>query len=215
MMRIKIFCLFVLLGSFLCPFLHAQEPDFTTWTNVGFEYKVKPDFSLSGGIEWRTKEDLSKTDRWGIDLGVSYKFSDFFKMGGGYELHDRNRGIDGWKFRHRYHIDGTLSTRLQRMKFSLRERVQHTFDGYSDEFRLRSRLKLAYDLPNSKCEPYVSVEMYNGLNAGERLAVKRMRYRGGMTFSFSARWEADFFYCRQWEQDQQKNIVGVECSYSF
>ena len=31
----------------------------------------------------------------------------------------------------------------------------------------------------------------------------------------SGRWEADLFYCRPWEQDKRKNIVGVECAYSF
>ena len=72
-------------------------------------------------------------------------------------------GADGWKFRHRYRLEGTLSARVQRVKLSLRERFQHTFDGHRDEFRLRSRAKFAYDIPKCKLEPYASVEMYNGL----------------------------------------------------
>ena len=42
-------------------FLHAQEKDFTTWASAGFKYKVKPAFTLSGKLEWRTKDDLGKT----------------------------------------------------------------------------------------------------------------------------------------------------------
>ena len=168
--------------------LRAQEKDFATWANAGFEYKLKPAFTVSGGLEWRTKDDLGKTDRWGLKVGGSYKLLPFLKLGAGYETHYRNRGADGF---------------------------QHTFDGHRDEFRLRSRAKFAYDIPKCKLEPYASAEMYNGLNKTEHFGVKRMRYRGGITLPLSERWEVDIFYCRQWEKDKRKDIVGVECVYSF
>ena len=152
--------------------LRAQEKDFATWANVGFEYKLKPAFTVSGGLEWRTKDDLGKTDRWGLKVGGSYKLLPFLKLGAGYETHYRNRGADGWKFRHRYRLEGTLSARVQRVKLSLRERFQYTFDGHRDEFRLRSRAKFAYDIPKCKLEPYASAEMYNGLNRTEHFGVK-------------------------------------------
>ena len=49
--------------------LHAQKRDFTTWASTGFKYKVNPAFTLSGKLEWRTKDDLDKTDRWGLEAG--------------------------------------------------------------------------------------------------------------------------------------------------
>ena len=70
--------------------------------------KVKPAFTLSGKLEWRTKDDLGKTDRWGLDVGGAYSVLPFLKVAAGYEIHYRNRGEAGWKFRHRYHFDGTL-----------------------------------------------------------------------------------------------------------
>ena len=103
--------------------LRAQEKDFATWANAGFEYKLKPAFTVSGGLEWRTKDDLGKTDRWGLKVGGSYKLLPFLKLGAGYETHYRNRGADGWKFRHRYRLEGTLSARVQRVcvsAFSIR-----------------------------------------------------------------------------------------------
>ena len=211
----KIYGLVVVVLCIVPAFLHAQEKDFTTWASAGFKYKVKPAFTLSGKLEWRTKDDLGKTDRWGLKVGGSYKLLPFLKLGAGYETHYRNRGADGWKFRHRYRLEGTLSARVQRVKLSLRERFQHTFDGHRDEFRLRSRAKFAYDIPKCKLEPYASAEMYNGLNKTEHFGVKRMRYRGGITLPLSERWEADIFYCRQWEKDKRKDIVGVECVYSL
>ena len=140
--------------------LHAQKRDFTTWASTGFKYKVNPAFTLSGKLEWRTKDDLDKTDRWGLEAGGAYSVLPFLKIAAGYEVHYRNRGEAGWKFRHRYHFDGTLSTRVHRLKVSLRERFQYTFDSNNDELRWRSRVKLAYDIPKCKIEPYASVEMY-------------------------------------------------------
>lgn len=189
--------------------LHAQKRDFTTWASTGFKYKVNPAFTLSGKLEWRTKDDLDKTDRWGLEAGGAYSVLPFLKIAAGYEVHYRNREEAGWKFRHRYHFDGTLSTRVHRLKVSLRERFQHTFDSNNDELRWRSRVKLAYDIPKCKIEPYASVEMYNGLNRGEKFDVQRMRYRGGVVLPLSSDWEADVFYCRQWESQARKDIVGV------
>lgn len=212
--RRKIVSVFVML-CVTSQFLQAQEEDFTSWLNAGFEYKVKPAFVISTDLEWRTKNDLNRTDRWGIGVGGEYLFLPFLKFGAGYELHYRNRGESGWEFRHRYRVDGTLSTHLQHLKLSLWERLQHTFDGENDEFRLRSRFKLAYDIPKCKLEPYVSVEIYNGLNFGEHFNVQRMRYRTGLSFEVTDNWDTEVFYCRQWQRDRQKNIVGIECSYSF
>lgn len=195
--------------------LHAQDADYTTWTKVGVEHEVLPVLTVSGNLEWRTKDNVGMTDRWGLDVGGSYKVLPFLKAGAGYEVHYRNRGAEGWKFRHRYHFDGTLSGRVQRFKLSLRERFQHTFNREEKEFRLRSRLKVAYDIARCKLEPYVSVEMYNGLGRGEDFEVARMRYRAGLSFPLGERWEAEAFYCRQWERDASKNIFGVECVYSF
>lgn len=193
----------------------GQTKDFATWMSFDVEHKLNSKVELSGGLEWRTKDDLNKTDRFGFKVGGSYKLLPFLKLGAGYELHDQNKGDDGWKLRHRYHFDGSLSTRLSRFKLSLRERFQHTFNGHYDEFRLRSRFKLAYDWQEFDCEPYASVEMYNGLGHREDFDVKRMRYRGGVNVAIAKHWDADLFYCRQWEAHKRKDIIGIECTYSF
>lgn len=208
-------CIVWILGAINIGEIRAQEADYTTWTKMGVKYEALPALTFSGNLEWRTKDHISMTDRWGIDAGVSYKMFSFLKFGGGYEIHYRNRGDEGWKFRHRYHFDGTFSGRILRFKLSLRERFQHTFDKEEKEFRLRSRLKLAYDIPRCKLEPYVSMEMYNGLGKGEHFELARMRYRAGLNFPLAKQWEAETFYCRQWEQDGKKNIFGVECVYKF
>ena len=200
----------------LSPRVAAQEADYTTWLKMGAQYEVSERWEVSGGLEWRTKQDVGTTDRLGLDVAAKYEVLPFLKLGAGYEVHYRNRGDEGWKFRHRYHADGTLSAKWMRVKVSLRERFQHTWNAEEKELRLRSRLKLAYDIRRCKLEPYASVEMYNGLSRGEHFDVARMRYRAGLTLPlFSERWESDVFYSRQWERDAKKNIFGVDCVYKF
>lgn len=207
-------CIF-LLGTTTCS-VCAQETDYTTWMKMGVEYGLNERLDLSAGLEWRTEDHLQATDRWGVDVATKYAVLSFLKLGAGYEVHYLNRGADGWKFRHRYHADGTLSARWLRLKFSLRERFQHTWSEVENELRLRSRFKLAYDIARCKVEPYASVEMYNSLHRGEGFDIVRMRYRAGLSVPlFSDSWEADVFYCRQWESKRQKNIFGADVVYKF
>lgn len=76
----KIYGLVVVVLCIVPAFLHGQEKDFTTWASAGFKYKVKPAFTLSGKLEWRTKDDLGKTDRWGLDVGGAYSVLPFLKV---------------------------------------------------------------------------------------------------------------------------------------
>lgn len=209
----RMYILLVVLISLSQHPLRAQ--DFSTWANVGASYEVAPAFAVTGGLEWRTMDNLGRTDRLGLEVGGIYTVLPFLKFGVGYEMHYRNRVDAGWKLRHRYYIDGTVSTRVQQVKISLRERFQAYAAGDKSNPRLRSRLTLAYELRNSKIEPYASVEMYNSLARAEHFDVKRMRYRGGIALPLSLRWEADVFYCWQSAKGDDRNIVGIECNYKF
>ena len=64
----------------------------------------------------RTKDDLGKTDRWGLMWWSLIFCASFLKAAAGYEIHYRT-GEAGWKFRHRYHFDGNASTRVQSRRF--------------------------------------------------------------------------------------------------
>ena len=197
--------------------LNGQEHDFCTWMKLGVEYEMRPKWTLSGDLEWRTKDHFRQTDRVGWNVDGSCQLLPWLKVGMGYELHLRNLDEEEWGFRHRYKLQATLSARVwSRLKVSLREKFQHTLDGDEEnELRLRTRLKLAYDVPRSGLEPYVSVEMYNGLARGEHFDVTRMRYRGGLEFPVIGRWEGELFYIYQDELDKSKHVLGVGCVYKF
>ena len=139
----------------------------------------------------------------------------FLKAEAGYEIHHRDRGNEGWKFRHRYRVGATGSVKWQHFNFSLRERFQQTFSNGNVESRLRSRLKAGYSPQRGIVSPYFSIELYQAIGDAAFWDVARMRYRPGVEIDITDRWSLDVFYCYQYEPDKKKHIAGVECSFTF
>ena len=193
--------LFVLLFGMSFP-AWAQSDDFNTWTKFKVNYKIDSRFSVSGDLELRMKDDVSRLDRWGLTVGGSYRPCSFLNLGVGYETHLRNLGDSDWKLRHRYHISATANFRYQWLKVSLRERFQQTFDRGDSETRLRSRLKLSYAPTKGIVSPYFSVEIYQSLDDTSFWRADRMRYRPGVEIALAKRWSLDAFYCYQYASSQ-------------
>ena len=206
--------LFVLLFGMSFP-AWAQSDDFNTWTKFKVNYKIDSRFSVSGDLELRMKDDVSRLDRWGLTVGGSYRPCSFLNLGVGYETHLRNLGDSDWKLRHRYHISATANFRYQWLKVSLRERFQQTFDRGDSETRLRSRLKLSYSPTKGIVSPYFSVEIYQSLDDTSFWRADRMRYRPGVEIALAKRWSLDAFYCYQYASSQGRHIGGIEVGYSF
>lgn len=72
--------LFVLLFGMSFP-AWAQSDDFTTWTKFKVNHKIDSRFSVSGDLELRMKDDVSRLDRWGLTVGGSYRPCSFLNLG--------------------------------------------------------------------------------------------------------------------------------------
>lgn len=202
-----------MLGCFFFLPSPAQDSDFSIWSKMGAKHKVTKDFTLSGNIEFRTKEQLKEIDRWAAVINGSYRLLPALKLDGGYELHYRYRNEKGWKIRQRYNVGVTGEVQCFQLKLSLRERYQHTWDQEKTDFHLRSQLKMAYVPHKGNISPYASIELYNKLN--DEFDLSRTRYRAGAEWEFSSEWEMELYYLYQSESDRKKHILGIECTYSF
>lgn len=188
---------------------------FDTWFTMKGNYKATNDLTVIGSAEFRLRESFQEVNRWGVGLGAEYKLLSFLKAEAGYELHHRNRGQEGWKFRHRYRVGLIGTAKLYQFKISLRERFQQTFNQGDVQTLLRSRLEVAYEPSNFFCKPYFSVEMYQPIGHQSFWNVTRMRYRPGVDIQLPKNWGLDLFYCYQHTPEANLNIIGVECSYNF
>lgn len=128
--------------------LHAQS-DFGLWADATAEKKFSKQWSMDIGAEWRSRDDVGKTDRWSFGVGGEWKPVKGLKIGAGYDLlvdnnervtyHDDadevghanygqpNKRADYWGTRHRFHADIAGSLAFGRWTLSLRERWQYTY----------------------------------------------------------------------------------------
>ena len=210
--KIYIILLFLISFTLSC---FAQSENWASWST----FKLSHDFSerLNADVigEFRTKEGWKEMDRWGLALNVEYRLLSFMRVEAGYEMHHRNRGLDGWKFRQRYMVGATVSANWYLFNFSLRERFQQTFDHGKVETNLRSRAKVAFKPQQSIFSPYFSLELYQQIGHQSFWKVDRLRYRPGIDISLPKGWGLDLFYCYQHESGKGKNIIGIDCSFSF
>ena len=128
---------------------------------------------LSLEEELRFNDAFSSLHKAYTSLGMDYRIASWLKAGASYSFIAVNSSDYGWRSRHRGALSLTAAQKLGVIKLSLREKVQATYKAYDvnlyqdprTDLSLKSRLKVAVDLPRNKWEPYAAVEMRNTLNA--------------------------------------------------
>lgn len=141
--------------------LPVAADDFGLWTEAVVQKSFSKQFSVDGGIEYRTEDNMSHPTRWAFSLGTSYKPAKFLSLSAGYvflrayngeeceaDYKKSNGAFNGynvdhayWRNKHRAVFDVTGKVDVGRFTFSLRERYQYTHymeatttrDKYRDE----------------------------------------------------------------------------------
>ena len=152
----------------------------------------------------RLHNNFKDLDKIVSSVGVSYKPFDFLRVGADYSfVNEKNLSDGDWDIKHRVNFDVTGMYRVGRVKLSLRERVRVQFRSDSvckyehpDPFvTLRSRFKVAYDVFQSRWEPYVFAELYTTLNAPapvpnyKEYPLKRDNYINRIRFAVGAEYK--------------------------
>lgn len=215
-----------------------KDDDVQARLRAAIEIPVFKNFSVEVSEQVRLKDTFGQVDKFVTSVGVGYKPWKFLKFGVDYSfVNERtinteqveddlgnvyDKEIKGWLNQHRFNVDVTGSVRFGQVKVSLRERVRFNFRTddvikyeHADPFiSLRSRLKFAYDIRNSRWEPYVYGELYNTLNAlspvqnyknvdnaswkdnGPKYSnyINRIRIAAGTEFKINNHNRMDFYY---------------------
>lgn len=169
--------LLVLIIYALAPFLaFAQgtvselESDFGGRVSVEIDKKLATGLHMTLGGQARLYDGFTDFGRYQADLGVTYKFNQWLRVGAGY-IFIENKDSEGlWSPRHRFYADVTSRVKTGSWVFSLRERFQLTRrDGVNvyqtapNAMALRSRLKAEYGGLGS-VSPYAFFEARLTLN---------------------------------------------------
>lgn len=150
------------------------DSEFGGRLSVSIDKKLARGLHVSLEEEIRMDNNFGSFDRFHTTLGLSYKVSDYLKLGVGYAMINPYSSSNSTfkSSRHRLMLDATGSLRFGDWRLSLRERFQATYrSGDMNEYQnprtaltLKSRLKLSYK-GLRRIEPYAYVELRNTLNA--------------------------------------------------
>jgi len=179
-MNTRIYALLIALALPVCAFAEDKDLDWTegeTTSSVGARFGAGVDWKVAKGFHLGYDAEL-RVDTDGLDriyntVGASYKAAKWLKLGASFSLINVNSADDGWLNRQRFAFDATFSKDFDRVKVSFRERIQGTHKAYDintyqspqTAWALRHRVKVEYNIPKSKFDPYASIELKNTLNA--------------------------------------------------
>ena len=154
----------------------AQGTDNDLETGFGARVSVSADKKIVKGLhvvadaEVRTTDYINELGRYQAGIGVTYKISDFLKVGAGYMFIEKKNSSEVWNPRNRFYGDATLSYKTGPWKLSLKERLQLTCREVNNPYQdtpnllaLKSRVKAAYKATAS-LTPYAYVEARNVFN---------------------------------------------------
>lgn len=172
---------------------HATDNDFGIWLCANIEKKIDDKWSVGSSTELHTMNNTKSIDRWQAGVNGSYKICQTLRLNAGYEIHLKNRNVDGISEivpRHRLMLG--LSKRwnvVEWLNLSIRERYQYTYmtaksniDATSNH-HLRCRLKAEMEINNVRWKPFASIETFN--NIAKHFNIDEIRGSTGSTYKIS------------------------------
>jgi Protein of unknown function (DUF2490). len=193
----------LLLGLlFVVPLAKAQDNDFGLSLGAELSKKFTKKFEVQLEEEVRLNQNVSEFDRAMTTLGASYSLNKTFKAGAFYTwIYANNQQDDYYENRHRLGAWLQAGHKFGRLKVSLREKFLTTYRDedlgnykYNPKSYLRSKLEVAYNIPNFPVNPYASVEMHYQVNNPKGNEIDKWRYTAGLEYNISKKFAIDLFY---------------------
>ena len=179
--------------------------------------------------ECRIKENFTRLNLFYTNLGLEYKFNDFFKAALVYRFIEKYQDDNSFSFRHRLMLDLTLKKKLGKIGLSYRQRIQaEERDIYSSiignlpEWYSRNKFAAKYDT-DKRYTPYAAIELrYQLRNPREWQSDNtwhRNRYSLGVDYKLNKKSTFGVYYLIQREFNvvlpQNQYVIGLEYSLSL
>lgn len=190
-------------------FINAVRPEETKFKSDGFSIEdVLYDYNILSEY-WQNRHRLSATLSASYELG-RFKFSVKERYQYTYESEsecDREK--------HRFELDeeklenqGIVEAREMPVEKDIKT------NAADSKQVLRSRLQASYNIPHWKYDPFVSYELFNGLDSGFDL--RKMRVNAGVDFSFNKKHYFKLSYLWQDNSDDDEPAGAAVCiGYTF
>ena len=217
--------------------------DFGIWGEMRAEKGLGTRWDVGAEMEYRSRDNLTSSDRWGFGIDASYKLTPWLKATAGYvllrdhnykEYTDQSMYADYWGTRHRFNMTLTSSVTWNQFTFSLRERWQYTYRPEKTAQRYytdtgddagektyngkgknvwRNRIQVKMKLSNT-FRPYVNAESYVATS------LEKMRYNVGTEIVLDKHNSFDVKYiyqhrCGTGDGESDRHVIGIGYTYQF
>lgn len=192
--------------------------------SAGAEKKLSKRVTVEAEVNMRTRNNFKTMDRWGFDIGASYKIAKWLKADAGYNLLQYNfresityksSGIYNhwrpsyWGTKHRFYASLTGQYKFaNNIKLSLRERWQYTYrpettvtrwdfddDAWEDKVRTaKGKNQLRSRLEISYDKKHALFTPYASVELYNAWAVEKVRYTIGTDIRLSKHHSLNAFY---------------------
>jgi hypothetical protein len=186
-----------LISAFILVILSCSVPAktkrFGTWIDAELTKKItkKIDFSLTPEV--RLQDDF-RVDEYMAEGRLSYEPLKFLSLAAGYRINN-NLKNSGNEWTSRFTIDAQTGKGIGRWNPSFRLRFTNysDFDETTDEKinYLRYRIKVDYDIKNSKINPFIGYELFHNLNDK---TINKSRFDLGFNWNFLKRNRISLYY---------------------
>jgi hypothetical protein len=216
MINKKIFLLLILFTVSLLKSASAKENDLTTWIDLAALKKIhSATFGLTG--EFRTMQNNSIVERYGLGVKVDYAFFPWLSAGVGYVI-SKYKIPDSYERRDRYYFQVEPSFQISKLQFGFRERIQVTQYPESPIYLppsnlWRNRLETCYKHINWKVDPLISFESLYLLGDVNHRKLTETRYSVGAYYHITAHHKIKFYGMLTENSILSRFVLGV--NYEF
>jgi hypothetical protein len=160
--------LFLFIALFIgMPVMQAQQKDFQFWPSANIDLSVNKKLKVMLEEEVRLKENCTQMERQINDLGVSYKFNNYFRASLFYRIEANWKTYDDYRWKQGFYADFALKHSTGRFALGYRLRLQSSrIEFYSNEDNLlsnfinRHKFTVEYNIQNKPITPFIEEELF-------------------------------------------------------
>jgi hypothetical protein len=209
----------------------AQTEDIGAWMTFSVNKGIVGKLDFNFDQELRFRNNLTDVNLLYTNLGLSYKFTKWFRFAAVYRFINKHKDDGSWGLRNRYYADFIFKFKPGKFTLGYRARFQEEIrgagytqeNGKIPEIYMRNLFKFGYKV-NDHFSPYVGTEMrwqirnpripYN-----DGFTFDRTRFMAGVDYNINKIQTAGlyFLFQKEWNVNDPQTlyIIGLEYSLSF
>ena len=203
--------------------VNAQEKDFGIWYNANFEMELAKNLEFDFWGSVRTYNRASKVEEAFGEMGLGYKISKRFSVGGKYRFTEKIEKDNIFHPRHKWIGEFKAKFDISRTELSGRVRFQRQdktyYEDSNDEipdYYLRLKLKAVYRTPSFPVNPYASVESFSRVFEQADYTIEKYRICLGLEYKIGKKnsFDLEYLFQKDYQPDLScSSILGI--GYKF